>query len=331
MKRITIFRHQDTKIQFIMEEQKSNVLIELLKNSTPEQRKEAQAIAKFISKMMSLAPDSKLEDQMKILDQYFLDNGEKHTRDDMAPYMLSYIDNVCQDYYNRNKENFEKLEEKDPFAIVVGLIMADYIFTADHSKPEVEVFSLYHKYIEDYRSYVEGIIINKDRYDLTVNSGDVFKKYVKFKSDYKEAQKEKTLGQVFGTISEHMDKYIPLVKELKDEGLDSDSVEHLVTEVLINEYLLVATGLSRGPLQQLGPVQGMSDAVSIRKYISVGERISNEFELSEGQKKNINTGTELLNKMIPSSSGCLGMIIAIITVSATLIGLIGWGVSALIA
>jgi hypothetical protein len=75
----------------------------------------------------------------------------------------------------------------------------------------------------------------------------------------------------------------------------------------------------------------MSDAASIRKYISAGQRISNEFELSEGQKKSINTGTEMLNKMIPASSGCLGMMIAILTISATLMGLIGWGISSLIA
>ena len=250
--------------------------MELIKNSTPEQRKEAQAIAKFISKMMSLAPESRLEEQMETLDKYFVDSEVKHKREEMAPYMLTYIDNVCQDYYNRNKDNFEKLEEKDPFAIVVGLIMADYIFTADQSKPEVEVFSLYHKYIEDYRSYLEGIIVNKDRYDLTVNQEDIFKKYLKFKADYKESQKEINFGQIISSISDHMDKYIPLIKALKEEGLDDHSVNYLITEILINQYLMVATGLSQGPFQQLGPIQGMTDADSIKKYIAAGEHISSE-------------------------------------------------------
>ena len=314
-----------------MEEQKSNVLVELIKNSTPEQRKEAQAIAKFISKMMSLAPESRLEEQMETLDKYFVDSEVKHKREEMAPYMLTYIDNVCQDYYNRNKDNFEKLEEKDPFAIVVGLIMADYIFTADHSKPEVEVFSLYHKYIEDYRSYLEGIIVNKDRYDLTVNQEDIFKKYLKFKADYKESQKEINFGQIISSISDHMDKYIPLIKALKEEGLDDHSVNYLITDVLINQYLMVATGLSQGPFQKVGPIQGMTDADSIKKYIAAGEHISTELDLTEGQKKSINNGTALLQKMMPASSGCLGMLIAIITLSASIIGLLGWGISSLIA
>ena len=165
-----------------MKEQEKNILVELIKNSTPEQRKEAQAITKFVSRMLSLSPESKIEEQMNNLDDFYGDEETSHKLDELAPYMVSYIQDICQDYYNRNKDNFEKLETKKPFEIVAMLAISDYLFTADHSKIDTHVLSLYRKYVEGYRTYVEGIIVNQDRYDLTVNQEDVFKKYLKIKT-----------------------------------------------------------------------------------------------------------------------------------------------------
>lgn len=329
MRRTTTFQHQGIRTYCNMEEGKSNVLVELVKNSTPEQRKEAQAIAKFVSRMMSLSPESTLEEQMKSLDNFYGDEETKHTREEMAPYMVEYIDRICQNYYDRNKENFEKLEEKQPYAIVVGLIMADYIFTADHSKLDTSVVTLYHKYVEDYRTYVEDIIVNQDRYELTVNQEDIFKKYLKFRSDYKESQKEVTFGQMFGSLNEHIDKYIPIIKELQAAGLDKNTVDYLVSEVLVNQYLMVAAGLCQDTIRKVGRIGNMTDDASIQKYISAGERIAKEMELSEAQIRTINNGTDLLKKVYPPSSGCLGAFIAIISISSTLICLIGWGLSSL--
>ena len=67
-----------------MEEQSNNVLVELIKNSTPEQIQDAQAIAKFVSRMMTIFPETKLEEQMKNLNDFYGDEETKHTRAEMA-------------------------------------------------------------------------------------------------------------------------------------------------------------------------------------------------------------------------------------------------------
>ena len=229
---------------------KQNMLLEFLKNSTPEQRKQARAIVKFISKLMSVSPSSTLEDQMTVLLDYFhIDSDHKYTKEQMPEYMQKYVDSICEEFYISNKQDFANLDEQDPLCIILGLTIAERVFSSDQvdKSEEYEVYDIYCKRVDSYRLYVENYIIDNNRFDITKNSEEVFRYFLHIKKEHTQENKNINLGQVYSRFSVYMRKYIAVILNLQQQGLDEQSLEEMVQTMLINESSLVAMSLKNHP------------------------------------------------------------------------------------
>ena len=317
-----------------MEENTNNATTDTMMTSTPEQRNEAEAIFRFMSKLKANKPGAKLEEQLDTLDSFFTADETSFNIEELDPYVVAFIEKICKDFCDKNKESLSVPEGENPIGVVVALVMRSLIIKGVDSKPTEEVYKLYQKYLDDYIEYVEGIIENENKYELTINSEGVYKRYLQFKKDLNESEKNRTIAQAAITLPEYVDNNLKAIKDLREAGLDSKTVSRLISEVLLQRYVLVAMQLTTEPLIKLGPVEGMSDAASIHKFIAGGERMMNELELTDTQIKLVKQASERLQYLIPkntSSSGCLGVFFAIIGISASVLAAIGYGISKLFA
>lgn len=317
-----------------MEENKNNITTDTLTSSSPEQLNEAEAIFRFLSKLKSVKPGARLEEQLENLESFYTADETSFDIEQLDPYIVAYIERICKEFCDKNKESLSVPEGENPIGVVVALVLHSLIIKGIDSQPSTKVYNLYHNYLDDYITYVEGIIDKENKYELTINKEDVYKRYLKYKKDLEESEKERTVAQAAITFPDYANTNLTAIKEFQEAGLDPKTVSRLITDVLIKRYLLVSVNLTTEPLIRLGPVEGMSDVSSLRKMVAGGERIMNELELTETQTKLVKQAGERLQYLIPKNtpnSGCLGTLVAIIGLSASVLAAIGYGISQLFA
>jgi hypothetical protein len=180
--------------------------------------------------------------------------------------------------------------------------------------------------------YVEKYIIDNNRFDITKNSEEVFRYFLRIKKEYTQENKNINLGQVYSRFSVYMRKYIAVILNLQQQGLDEQSLEEMVQTMLINESSLVAMSLKNHPGRNLGPIQGLTDEPTLRGHIATIDEISNNFSLSKKHAEILENNKKILSNMIPpQAGGCLGVLIAILGIATGIGGLFTWTISSLFA
>ena len=81
-----------------MEENTNNAITDTMMTSTPEQRNEAEAIFRFMSKLKANKPGAKLEEQLETLDSFFTADETSFNIEELDPYVVAFIEKICKDF-----------------------------------------------------------------------------------------------------------------------------------------------------------------------------------------------------------------------------------------
>ena len=85
-----------------MEENTNNAITDTMMTSTPEQRNEAEAIFRFMSKLKANKPGAKLEEQLETLDSFFTADETSFNIEELDPYVVAFIEKICKDFCEKN-------------------------------------------------------------------------------------------------------------------------------------------------------------------------------------------------------------------------------------
>ena len=113
------------------------------------------------------------------------------------------------------------------------------------------------------------------------------------------------------------DEFIPIIIELRKEGLDNETISNFIDNVLIGKLNAVLFTLTAIPSSGI-IVRGLNDVSTCTTIITQCERVLNEIELNEKQKVEVNKCLDAWKRMKSiqtadsNNSGCLGIILLII-------------------
>ena len=276
------------------------------------------AISMFSSKLRQLNLSDTIETQLHFLSNYREVNSGNLTKKDFCPYQEKFLEKIAaENLMSCHLEN--QIVDLSPLLAIIA-IQRFAINTNDNKYiiKKKSVIQEYYNLLGQYESFVYAYILDNNDFSLTNNPPTAFEKYVNAYNRHEEVCNQLlNPSQLPSQIKTIFDEFIPIIIELRKEGLDNETISNFIDNVLIGKLNAVLFTLTAIPSSGI-IVRGLNDVSTCTTIITQCERVLNEIELNEKQKVEVNKCLDAWKRMKSiqtadsNNSGCLGIILLII-------------------
>lgn len=276
------------------------------------------AISMFSSKLRQLNLSDTIETQLHFLSNYREVNSGNLTKKDFCPYQEKFLEKIAaENLMSCHLEN--QIVDLSPLLAIIAI--QRFAINTNDNKYNIKkksVIQEYYNLLGQYESFVYAYILDNNDFSLTNNPPTAFEKYVNAYNRHEEVCNQLlNPSQLPSQIKTIFDEFIPIIIELRKEGLDNETISNFIDNVLIGKLNAVLFTLTAIPSSGI-IVQGLNDVSTCTTIITQCERVLNEIELNEKQKVEVNKCLDAWKRMKSiqtadsNNSGCLGIILLII-------------------
>lgn len=287
---------------------------------------ELSALNKFYYKLRLTNINDTIEDQMAFLFNFLLINDNNLLKTNLVDYQDHFIRSLYDSFISTHKELFQdKQTDEDKFYSTVAMGHLGHLYTLDKSKEyRNKVISRYYDILHKYESYFHSYIISNGRFDLTVNSAEVFKMYSDLLHEHIIFCKSMNIGNHLEKTHELVDKYIPIINTLRQKGLDNKSYSRLFSDIFLGKFNAALFVISDLTFSGALTIKGLNDKLTITSYINLLNKLNLQVETPPDCRKSINDIAVKFKNIINSykGNGCLVILPFMLTGLTYLISLI---------
>ena len=276
------------------------------------------AISMFSSKLRQLNLSDTIETQLHFLSNYREVNSGNLTKKDFCPYQEKFLEKIAaENLMSCHLEN--QIVDLSPLLAIIAI--QRFAINTNDNKYNIKkksVIQEYYNLLGQYESFVYAYILDNNDFSLTNNPPTAFEKYVNAYNRHEEVCNQLlNPSQLPSQIKTIFDEFIPIIIELRKEGLDNETISNFIDNVLIGKLNAVLFTLTAIPSSGI-IVRGLNDVSTCTTIITQCERVLNEIELNEKQKVEVNKCLDAWKRMKSiqtadsNNSGCLGIILLII-------------------
>ena len=276
------------------------------------------AISMFSSKLRQLNLSDTIETQLHFLSNYREVNSGNLTKKDFCPYQEKFLEKIAaENLMSCHLEN--QIVDLSPLLAIIAI--QRFAINTNDNKYNIKkksVIQEYYNLLGQYESFVYAYILDNNDFSLTNNPPTAFEKYVNAYNRHEEVCNQLLKpSQLPSQIKTIFDEFIPIIIELRKEGLDNETISNFIDNVLIGKLNAVLFTLTAIPSSGI-IVRGLNDVSTCTTIITQCERVLNEIELNEKQKVEVNKCLDAWKRMKSiqtadsNNSGCLGIILLII-------------------
>lgn len=276
------------------------------------------AISMFSSKLRQLNLSDTIETQLHFLSNYREVNSGNLTKKDFCPYQEKFLEKIAaENLMSCHLEN--QIVDLSPLLAIIAI--QRFAINTNDNKYNIKkksVIQEYYNLLGQYESFVYAYILDNNDFSLTNNPPTAFEKYVNANNRHEEVCNQLlNPSQLPSQIKTIFDEFIPIIIELRKEGLDNETISNFIDNVLIGKLNAVLFTLTAIPSSGI-IVRGLNDVSTCTTIITQCERVLNEIELNEKQKVEVNKCLDAWRRMKSiqtadsNNSGCLGIILLII-------------------
>lgn len=276
------------------------------------------AISMFSSKLRQLNLSDTIETQLHFLSNYREVNSGNLTKKNFCPYQEKFLEKIAaENLMSCHLEN--QIVDLSPLLAIIAI--QRFAINTNDNKYNIKkksVIQEYYNLLGQYESFVYAYILDNNDFSLTNNPPTAFEKYVNAYNRHEEVCNQLlNPSQLPSQIKTIFDEFIPIIIELRKEGLDNETISNFIDNVLIGKLNAVLFTLTAIPSSGI-IVRGLNDVSTCTTIITQCERVLNEIELNEKQKVEVNKCLDAWKRMKSiqtadsNNSGCLGIILLII-------------------
>lgn len=301
-----------------------------LKKHIPELNicEELNALGRFYYNLRQTNLSDSIETQLDFLSHFSATIDKNILKTTLSEMQDVFIKKQYSEFINTHEYLFEEAQSYDDKfykAIALGHLgpLLNFSDKKDYRK---SVINKYFSILQKFEFFAYDYIITNSKYEYTVNTKDVFDRYVAINKKHDDFCNSITQTNTCEKTYELVKEFAPIVNQLQLDGLDEYSFECIVSNLFIGKLKAIIFILN-DPLFNQAEIEGINDKATVLKAIEAIEILKSEIDISNNDKLkneiesysniikynlksfNSNIGCMLVLPLIISSISCLFLLI----------------------
>lgn len=304
-----------------------------------------EAISHFQVKLRFVDNETTIENQLKVLVNYNdfpsvdeISTSTKNLDSYRQEFMLSLYDMFFTEYPEMleklgDKKSTNNMENFLALSLLSHLIISnnEEVLKKEHKD---NVTQYYQKVLPMYQEFLMRYIVDNSHWELSCNSKEAFALHVKLYEEHKaivDRHEGNIIMNCHMIIKDVYENLLDKVVELGNSGIDEETYSHDVTDYIISKYTAlrnIMNHMAGAGMQGFCIwVQATFKEFTISDIERTISAVESKLKLNAKQKEELAATkkmiTTLMSKGIGAqqNSGCLGMLLALIIPTATILAL----------